>query len=98
MTSVNKIDFVHTTMSFYYIHLSGKPCKLTYKEWDAKVKTHFEENFWIAPDANKQANKLINKRGMYKDTVGATQFWADYQLRPNYPIAMVVVSAFALFI
>ena len=70
----------------------GKPCKLTYKDWDAKIQANFEKNFWIAPDANKQINKLINKQGMYKDSVGATQFWADYQLRPNFPIAMVAVS------
>ncbi len=27
--------------------------------------------------------KIINKRGIYKDTVGSASGWADYQLRPN---------------
>ena len=71
---------------------SGKQSKMTYQQWDQKIQASFEKHFWIASDADKSANKLINRRGIYKDTVGATQFWGDYQLRPNFPIAMVVVS------
>ncbi|XP_041474859.1 glycogen debranching enzyme-like [Lytechinus variegatus] len=72
------------------VRIEGKQSKLTYWEWDHKLQANFEKHFWIASDASKTANKLINRRGMYKDSVGATQFWADYQLRPNFPIAMVV--------
>ncbi|XP_038048621.1 glycogen debranching enzyme-like [Patiria miniata] len=80
----------HYPHSGVTVRLDGKLTQMSYKEWDAKLQANFEKNFWIAPDANKETNELINRRGIYKDSVGATQFWADYQLRPNYPIAMVV--------
>ena len=35
---------------------------------------------------------MVNRRGIYKDVCGSGpgREWSDYQLRPNYPIAMVV--------
>ncbi|KAJ2887686.1 bifunctional 4-alpha-glucanotransferase/amylo-alpha-1,6-glucosidase, partial [Coemansia aciculifera] len=33
---------------------------------------------------------LVNRRGIYRDTFGATAAWADYQFRPNIAIAMTV--------
>ena len=35
---------------------------------------------------------MVNQRGMYKDVYGSCKEreWADYQLRPNFPIAMAV--------
>jgi len=32
----------------------------------------------------------VNRRGIYKDVVGSKTEWADYQLRPNQCVAMVV--------
>lgn len=36
--------------------------------------------------------KLVKKRGIYRDTFGASNRFGDYQLRPNVCIAMVVVK------
>lgn len=37
-------------------------------------------------------SKIVNRRGIYKDVFGsgADREWSDYQLRPNFPIAMTV--------
>lgn len=68
----------------------GKTFQLTFSEWNQKIQANFESKFWIPADICKETNKLVNRAGIYKDSVGATQFWADFQLRCNFPIAMVV--------
>lgn len=60
----------------------------TYREWADKIKANFEKNFYVGNDDGP----LVNKKGIYKDTVGASQPWTDFQLRCNFPIAMVAVS------
>ena len=74
---------------------SGNEVNVGFNDWAEKIQENFEKHFWInttpVPD-NEPRPDLINKRGIYKDSFGASQDWADYQLRPNFPIAMVVVS------
>ena len=74
----------------------GFPVELSYKEWGMKIENAFEENFWIPNDPKPKQQqteeaKLIHRRGIYKDTVGATHRFADYQFRPNFCVAMTVV-------
>lgn len=72
-----------------------EPEKITFKEWEKKIVRNFERYFWISTQSvpeNEPNPKLINLRGIYKDSHGATQPWADFQLRPNFTVAMVVVS------
>lgn len=64
----------------------------TYAQWADRIQQNFERFFWVhtAPAATDTRPDLIHRRGIYKDSYGATQPWADYQLRCNFPIAMAV--------
>ena len=68
----------------------------SYAEWEKKIQNAFEEKFWIAeePDLKMEGEEtgLIHKRGIYKDCYKATHRFTDYQLRPNFPMAMAVVG------
>ncbi|XP_059612400.1 glycogen debranching enzyme [Phlebotomus argentipes] len=67
------------------ISKNGSKTIWTYKEWADRIKASFEKNFFVGPGEIP----LANKRGIYKDSCGATHTWQDFQLRPNFPIAMV---------
>lgn len=73
--------------------INGADVKVTFKEWEKKIQAHFEEKFWInsTPMPDREPHpELIHKRGIYKDTYYAQPFYADFQLRPNFFVAMVV--------
>lgn len=68
---------------------------MTFEQWGALIKTNFETCFWVSEQGQPISKEdphpeLIHRRGIYKDTYLASQPWADYQLRPNFCIAMVV--------
>ncbi|XP_074640295.1 glycogen debranching enzyme-like [Tubulanus polymorphus] len=73
------------------ISADGQTIKWTYKEWNDKIQQNFEKYFFTAvePYNSEENPDLINRRGIYKDSYKATQFWSDYQLRPNFHVAMV---------
>lgn len=72
----------------------GSVVTWSYKQWADKISLNFEKYFYINEIAKEgELNlELIHRRGIFKDSHGATQAWADYQLRPNFLVAMVVVS------
>ncbi|PLW33615.1 hypothetical protein PCASD_15734 [Puccinia coronata f. sp. avenae] len=77
--------------------IAGKKVKVSYTEWADKIKKNFERCYWIPLVANEDKDfiidpKLITRRGVYKDVFGtpSDRAHADYQLRPNFPIAMAV--------
>ena len=67
----------------------------SYAEWEKKIQNAFEEKFWIAVEPNLEIEGdetgWVHKRGIYKDCYKATDRFADFQLRPNFPMAMAVV-------
>ncbi|XP_026882893.2 amylo-alpha-1, 6-glucosidase, 4-alpha-glucanotransferase a isoform X3 [Electrophorus electricus] len=82
--------FPHTTMT---IHRDGKQRTVSYEDWNQKIQNNFEKMFYVSHDPNdpnEKHPKLVHKRGIYKDSFGASSSWCDYQLRPNFTIAMVV--------
>lgn len=59
----------------------------TWTQWAQKIEEFFEKRFFVDEDCQ---DKLVNRRNIYKDTVGATKPWMDFQLRPNFVVAMCV--------
>ncbi|XP_048448186.1 glycogen debranching enzyme, partial [Rhincodon typus] len=71
----------------------GKEIFIMYEEWNEKIMENFEKNFFVSEDPddpNERSPNLVHKKNIYKDSFGASSPWCDYQLRPNFPIAMVV--------
>lgn len=75
------------------MHKDGTKTKWTFKEWAEKIQKNFENKFWIGSTLTAEETRpdLVNKKNIYKDSYGASQPWTDYQLRCNFPIAMVAV-------
>lgn len=66
-------------------------------EWEKKIQKSFEKKFWISEEPNIEMEGsemgLVHKRGIYKDCYKSSHPFTDYQLRPNFPLAMAVVSS-----
>jgi glycogen debranching enzyme len=67
----------------------------TYAEWASRIQASFEAWFYIPASADEDPHyhvnsSICNARGIYKDTVGSSAGWSDYQLRPNQLVAFVV--------
>lgn len=67
---------------------SGAETVWTLKKWADLIQSNFDKEFYVT----SEMGALVNKVGIYKDSVGSSQPWADFQLRCNFPIAMVAVS------
>ncbi|KAJ4380249.1 bifunctional 4-alpha-glucanotransferase/amylo-alpha-1,6-glucosidase [Didymella sp. IMI 355093] len=68
---------------------------ITYKAWADKIKANFERTFYVPRSAEEDSEydvnpSIINRRGIYKDLYRSGKEYEDYQLRPNFPVAMSV--------
>lgn len=66
-----------------------------FEGWASKIQENFERCYYIPMDPQQDGlydvNKaIINRRGIYKDLYKSGKEYEDYQLRPNFPIAMAV--------
>lgn len=69
--------------------------EITFKAWAQLIKSNFERCYFvpISPSSDGQYDvnpAVINRRGIYKDLYRSGKEYEDYQLRPNFPIAMTV--------
>ncbi|OHT06004.1 Glycogen debranching enzyme [Tritrichomonas foetus] len=72
---------------------SNKP--VSWKEWSDLLCASFESWFYIPTHKEHDSmffveEKHVGVRGIYKDTVGSSLEFADYQFRPNLCVAMTV--------
>ncbi|CAL8276876.1 unnamed protein product [Lota lota] len=75
------------------VHREGEEKFISYSWWDQQIQRSFESSFWVsgeAEDPSEARPDLVHKHHIYKDSWGASSAWCDYQLRPNFTIAMVV--------
>jgi glycogen debranching enzyme len=68
---------------------------ITYAAWAETLKSNFERCFYVplseSEDESYDVNpKVANRRGIYKDLYQSGKEYEDYQLRPNFAIAMTV--------
>ncbi|KAL4701918.1 hypothetical protein ACJJTC_018688 [Scirpophaga incertulas] len=75
-------------------HRDGALSCWPWPQWAQRLRAHFERRFWVpAEPAAASADPrpdLVHRRGIYKDSVGATRAYADYQLRCNFVVAMAI--------
>ncbi|KAF5006380.1 hypothetical protein FDECE_7254 [Fusarium decemcellulare] len=66
---------------------------ISLSEWAGLVKANFERCYYVPlspeDDSKYDVNTpIVNRRGMYKDLYKSGKEYEDYQLRPNFAIAM----------
>jgi glycogen debranching enzyme len=67
----------------------------SYADWADMIRANFERCYFVPhnkeDDYRYDVNSsIINRRGIYKDLYKSGKEYEDYQLRPNYAIAMCV--------
>lgn len=85
----------HGQFKYDGVKMDGPGGFITYREWANRIRANFERCYYIptdpADDRKYDINSaIVNRRGIYKDLYRSSKEYMDYQLRPNYPIAMTV--------
>lgn len=68
---------------------------VTLQDWNDKIQKSFEHAYYVPLDFSQDKDydidsHVVHRRGIYKDLYRATNAFEDYQLRPNFAIAMCV--------
>ena len=77
----------------YYVLIpilgTDKMEKVTYSQWSDRIQMTFEHKFYVD---YKETNQYVNRKYIYRDCVNSSSKFTDFQLRPNFTIAMNIVS------
>lgn len=91
------VDELHRKGLYKYdsVKIHRNKDTVTFKDWAKKIKDNFERCYYVPTDAGEDKQydvnpKVVNRRGIYKDLHKSGKEYEDYQLRPNFPIAMTV--------
>lgn len=68
---------------------------IMFADWAGLLKSKFEYSYYVPTKQSDDGNyavksKIVNRRGIYKDLFRSGKEYEDYQLRPNFAIAMTV--------
>ncbi|KAF2740501.1 glycogen debranching enzyme [Polyplosphaeria fusca] len=68
---------------------------VSFQSWADKIKENFEWAYYVPRTLEEDSaydvnTKIVNRRGIYKDLYRSGKEYEDYQLRPNFPVAMAV--------
>ncbi|KAK6362916.1 hypothetical protein TWF730_000368 [Orbilia blumenaviensis] len=74
---------------------AGANKTISWGEWQEKIKSNFEKCYYVPTDSGDDSwydinPAVVGRRGVYKDVYKSGKEFEDYQLRPNFPIAMTV--------
>ena len=74
---------------------SSKDSHIMFAQWASTLKKNFERCYYVPLDAKQDRayeinSALVRRRGIYKDLYRSSRETEDYQLRPNFSIAMCV--------
>ncbi|CCH63012.1 hypothetical protein TBLA_0J00110 [Henningerozyma blattae CBS 6284] len=69
--------------------------EISFQNWNDLLQNNFEKKFYVPIESKDDAKfdvdpNIVNRRGMYKDLFRSGKPYEDYQLRPNFAIAMTV--------
>lgn len=90
------VDRLNKAGKYKYSDVSiGDGKRITFADWAAKIKDNFERCYYVPRDPSADErydvnSSIVNRRGIYKDLYRSGKEYEDYQLRPNYTIAMCV--------
>ncbi|KAI8889108.1 glycoside hydrolase family 133 protein [Backusella circina FSU 941] len=67
----------------------------TFRQWEELLQNHFERIYYVPKDSSMDQDyeiisDIVHRRGIYKDVIRSSEPFTEYQLRPNFFIAMTV--------